>query len=179
MVDLETLGTKPGSLILSIGATTFGRGASGSKFHAVIKRQTALDAGLTEDAATVAWWAKQSPEARKTLDLATAGGTMTLALGDALCDFSTWLYNECHDHKERRVWGNGASFDNVLIHGAYRACGFYPAWDYTGDRCYRTLKALRPDIRMNRTGTHHNALDDAVSQAQHAFDILEGMGYGW
>jgi inhibitor of KinA sporulation pathway (predicted exonuclease) len=41
-------------------------------------------------------------------------------------------------------------------------------WKFYNDRCYRTLKAMYPHIKMpKRTGTHHNALDDAISQVNH------------
>lgn len=45
-------------------------------------------------------------------------------------------------------------------------------WPHWNDRCYRTLKAMRPDVKMERTGTHHNAVDDATSQARHALALL-------
>jgi inhibitor of KinA sporulation pathway (predicted exonuclease) len=35
------------------------------------------------------------------------------------------------------------------------------------------VKNLHPEITMNRTGTHHNALDDARNQAQHLIDIFK------
>jgi inhibitor of KinA sporulation pathway (predicted exonuclease) len=34
---------------------------------------------------------------------------------------------------------------------------------------------LRPSIKLERVGTHHNALDDAKSQALHLMKILEAL----
>lgn len=36
------------------------------------------------------------------------------------------------------------------------------------------MKALHSEIKMVRTGIHHNALDDAQSQAEHLISIIGG-----
>jgi len=71
-----------------------------------------------------------------------------------------------------RVWGNGAAFDNVILASAYRQANITQPWLFWNDRCYRTVKALSPAVTMQRNGTHHNALDDAESQARHLIDML-------
>jgi inhibitor of KinA sporulation pathway (predicted exonuclease) len=71
------------------------------------------------------------------------------------------------------VWGNGADFDNPILAAAYRATGISQGWKPYNGRCYRTIKNLAPQVRLVRTGTHHNALDDARAQAQHLLDIVE------
>jgi hypothetical protein len=65
-----------------------------------------------------------------------------------------------------RLWGNGASFDNAILAHAYARCGATPPWKFWNDRCYRTVAALTATPRQ-QGGTHHNALDDARSQAEH------------
>ena len=65
------------------------------------------------------------------------------------------------------VWGNGATFDNVILSNAYKAAGMEQPWKFWDDRCYRTVKGLLPDIKIERLGTHHNAVYDAMSQARH------------
>lgn len=43
-------------------------------------------------------------------------------------------------------------------------------------RCFRTLKNLWPHIEpAKRTGTHHNALDDAIWQTEHIFTIRRSL----
>jgi exodeoxyribonuclease VIII len=84
--------------------------------------------------------------------------------------FADWL------PKNVLVWGNGASFDNAILAQCYRAVGMDFPWKFWNDRCYRTLKNLVLDVPFERTGTHHNALDDARSQAIHASAILRRMG---
>jgi hypothetical protein len=33
-----------------------------------------------------------------------------------------------------------------------------------------------PNVPMERSGTHHNALDDAISQAKHLIEISKAHG---
>lgn len=168
-VDLETLGTRPGSIIISIGATKFDEnGPYGEPFYMRIDMQSCVDAGLLIDVDTVKWWMKQSDEARAEFQ------KESVELGYALTKFAVWCDNE--EAKERdncncaniELWGNGANFDNSLLKAAYDKIGMEAPWKFWNDRCYRTLKAMYPHIKMPaRTGTHHNALDDAISQVNH------------
>lgn len=162
MVDIETLGTAPGSVIWSIGACSFTRREVLSKFSAKINVQSCLAVGLKIDFATILWWMQQSDEARKALD---GKGDY---LSRALCDLSNFIQQ--HGAKPA-IWGNGAGFDNVLLNSAYEAQGINKAWGFSQDRCYRTMKNAFPQITMEREGTHHDALSDAVSQAKHLIAI--------
>jgi exodeoxyribonuclease VIII len=46
-------------------------------------------------------------------------------------------------------------------------------WEFWKDKCYRTVKGMYPDVKMERSGTHHNALDDAFYQTLHLIAINE------
>lgn len=174
MVDIETLGTAPGSVILSIGAVPFGRAGIGTKsFYRIINRDTCRAAGLTEDRSTAEWWERQTEEAKKVLMI--ANGPTSHAVSKVLYQFGLWLTEFEPNVDHIVVWGNGAAFDNILIHEAVRRCGLTPLWSHMNDRCYRTLKNMRPDIKLVREGTFHNALDDARSQAQHAVKLIEAL----
>lgn len=176
MTDLETLGTAPGSAILSIGAVFFDpeTGALGPQFHEKITLASCEAAGLRVDVSTVLWWMAQSPEARQ----AVFFDKEALPLGAVLTNFRGFLYGAEGGSEKVRIWGNGAAFDNVLLRDAYLKVGLITPWNHWNDRCYRTLKSLRPDVKMERSGTHHDALDDAVSQARHACAIFRAMRPG-
>ncbi len=163
MVDLETMGTASDSAIVAIGAVNFSKehGVTGTPFYINVDLQSCLDVGLQVDGSTVMWWLKQSEEARTAL---LTGEPIPIA--KALHIFSIWM------KLDRNIWGNGASFDNAILATAYKKCGSVQPWEYEGDRCYRTVKNLYPDIEMQRVGTHHNALDDAKSQALHLIKIM-------
>lgn len=108
----------------------------------------------------------QNGEARKALD---GQGEQLI---DALRDFSMWVMNHSIYGKPS-VWGNGAGFDNVLVSSAYEAIKVPKPWGFSQDRCYRTMKNEFPQVTMEREGTHHDALSDAVSQAKHLIAIWE------
>ena len=177
MIDLETCGTAPGSVILSIGAVGFDpeSGKLGPEFYNVISAGTSIASGLSLDYKTMLWWSGQSAEAREVLKAAASPGLYGQAydIWVVLTNFTTYL---SQFGKDVRVWGNGAAFDNVLLQEAYRRAGRAPAgWSFHNDRCYRTLKSLFPYIKLTRVGTHHNALDDAKSQALHAVALLQHL----
>ena len=171
MLDLETLGTKPGCVIISIGATAFDPAtkAIGDGFYTVVNQGSCEASGLTTDKRTVGWWMHQSDDAKKVLVESRNGG---MSLTDALDAFSEYLGAFS---KNVRIWGCGSDFDNVILSHCYAATGKRLPWQYTSNRCYRTLKALMPAIEMKREGTYHNAYDDSVSQAKHANEILNKL----
>lgn len=164
MLDLETLGQKPGSVIVAIGAVKFGRGQILDSFYEIVDPQSCVAHGLRMDASTVLWWLKQSDAARAAI---TQPGR---ELKEVLWRFTAWV-----DVIDADMWGNGASFDNVLLGSAYDHAQMTRPWSYYNDRCYRTVKNLHPDVKMVRSGTYHHALDDARCQAIHLMEMLGGM----
>lgn len=163
MVDLETLGNNSFAAILSIGAVKFDPFGDPEKddaydtFHVYVDPASCVMHGLSMDTSTVMWWLEQSDAARK-----DQTGAKRVSLPEALAAFSTWFGSE-----SMPVWGNGATFDNVILGNAYKACGMEPPWKFWDDKCYRTVKGLVPDVKLERLGTHHNAMHDAMSQARH------------
>lgn len=163
MLDLETLGTRPGCVIRSIGACTFnpnGEG-TGAEFYVNVSEISCGQAGLTVDPKTAEWWSKQSKEAQDALLVDQK------SLSDALWSFTTWF----HTHGGERVWSHGANFDQPILEAAYVAEGSFPIgapWSYWSSRCTRTLfDVAQVDTKAGgrRGGVHHNALDDAKFQA--------------
>ena len=180
MLDLETLGTAPGSTIFVIGAVVFSSSVAllddwePSGFSIIIQRQSAIDAGLTEDPRTISWWEKQDDAAYSQLRIASAppGSSSAVPIALALYDFAKWFESI---GPIEGIWGNGAAFDLALLAEAYRRCGFgAPPWNHRQERCYRTLKSLAPGIPFVNEGIAHNAYDDAAAQAFHANRILIG-----
>lgn len=170
MVDLETLGTSARAPIVSIGAVVFDdeTGELGNEFYVAIDIESALEHGDPVDPATLKWWMRQSDEAR----MAVISGTATP--WDAMNSFFQYVKAE-DPTGEIQVWGNGAAFDNVILAELFREYWGCVPWKFWNDRCYRTLKNLRPDIPFTRVGTHHNVLDDAKSQALHAVQLLKAI----
>ena len=169
MLDLETMSLQPNASVIAIGACTFDMKSLtiGERFYCNVDHVSCQEVGLHLDADTVMWWLSQSEDARKSV---TTG--QRIALPAALQGFANWLEASTLPVKERCIWGNGANFDPVVLEQAYAACGYEVPWAFWGVRCFRTLKNLWPHIEpAKRTGTHHNALADAVYQAK----LVQGM----
>lgn len=169
MIDIETLGTQPGSLIMSIGAHD-GR----DSFEAQISIVSALEFGLTVDHETQQWWRKQN---RTAWERACAG---TTPLPTALRELAQWVADVRAGRSDEptghhiRVWGDGATFDPVLLECAYRACGIPAPWTYTEVCCYRTLRNLL-DSKKPAAKVGHTALSDATAQWLHLDEMLITM----
>lgn len=172
MVDLETMGNGPSAAIVAIGAVEFDpdSGELGREFYREIGLENSAAKGGVIDASTVLWWMQQSDLAR-----AAVYDGQGIDLMPVLFQFADWL-RECGP--DVKVWGNGSPFDNVILRSAYGAIHMPPPWKHWNDRCYRTLKNLRPSIKLERSGTHHNALDDAITQAKHAVAVLSDLYQG-
>lgn len=164
MIDLETMGTRPTAPIVAIGAVAFDEDGLYDQFYRVVDLCSSARAGAVIEAGTVMWWLRQSDEARAALQ------DQPVYLAEALSAFKDWLYSR----QVKGVWGNGASFDNVVLAEAYRRMEMPCPWPFWKDRCYRTVKAMHPDIQLQRHGVAHNALDDARDQAMHLIAIWAG-----
>lgn len=170
MLDLETMGNGSDAAIVSIGAAVFSvdEGIT-NKFYSLVDLQSCLDNGLKVTGSTIMWWLGQSESARKALT-----ATQAQDLPSALIAFTRFVKSVNPDGKIQ-VWGNGATFDNVILRNAYHAIGIAVPWEFWNDRCYRTLRAQNTSVKVpDRGGVHHNALDDAVYQAECAILYLKG-----
>ena len=163
MIDIETMGTDPNCPVLSVGAVSFDRENIISGFYAECSMESAF-VGASVDASTVSWWMKQADAPR--LKLANAKGSHR----DMLNNFREWIPSDLSG-----VWGNGASFDNVILGQAFKREGMKVPWPFWLDRCYRTVKNIF-EVPFDRFGDHHNALDDAKSQAIHLISISRMNG---
>jgi exodeoxyribonuclease VIII len=167
MLDLETLGTKPGSVILSIGAALFNAEEVFDTFEAFIDPVSSEEYGLTTSAGTALWWMEQSEDARRSIVFGVRKHVY-----EVLDHFSQWV-KSCDE--DVSIWGNGVAFDNTLLRAAYEKCGMKAPWEFWQDRCYRTVKKMFPEILLKRVGVAHNALDDATSQANHLIQIAKSL----
>lgn len=169
MLDLETFGTRSDATIIAIGAVKFDPKEKKiyDRFYTRIDPQTSMDVGLTVNGSTILWWFQQSEAAR-----AEFKGTLP-SLKSALDGFTSWTQRQLRpDEKGIRVWGNGATFDNVILSASYAAMKMPRPWDYRSDRCYRTIKALFPEVPLPKTELiAHRADHDAEYQALHLMEI--------
>ncbi|WP_322037924.1 3'-5' exonuclease [Burkholderia cenocepacia] len=172
MVDLETLGTEPFCPILSIGACAFNADSfsvSPDVFYQAITLESCISLGLRVDANTLGWWMDQAPAAQ-----AVFRDPQAVTLPLALDAFTDWW-----NSRPMRIWGNSARFDMGILAAAYKACGKEIPWRWRDERCHRTVCNLpgAKDVPFERYGTYHNALDDALSQANHLQKVYRALGF--
>ncbi len=157
MIDLETFGNQPGSVLRSLGAVVFDplTGSLGAEFYINIDRADSERLGMVVDPETEAWWARQSEAARAALEIDPR------PLTEALEAFTVFF----KENRGYQVWGQGKDYDPVLLAAAYRAAALRTPWDYNATRDTRTayeISGVRPDrLRVSL----HNALEDAKAQA--------------
>ncbi|KXK83448.1 exonuclease [Escherichia coli] len=173
MIDLETMGKNPDAPIISIGAIFFDpqTGEMGPEFSKTIDLETA---GGVIDRDTIKWWLKQSREAQSAIM------TDEIPLDDALLQLREFI-DENSGEFFVQVWGNGATFDNVILRRSYERQGIPCPWRYTNDRDVRTMVALGlvMDFDARTTipfeGERHNALNDARYQAKYVSAIWQKL----
>ena len=169
MVDIETLGTKPGSVILSIGAVRFDEtGVAADKFYRPVDVFDSLMAGLKVDEPTIGFWRLQPFEAVAPL-------TPGRPLRETLLALSAYIKAVENTY----VWAKGPDFDCVLIEAAYQAIGMKRPWRYNMARDVRTILGLTPGaaatVERSRF-TEHHALGDAQYQAECVIAAANGLG---
>lgn len=160
MFDAETLGTVADAVIMSIGAVRFDLETDqidDDGFYASISIESNLDYGRRTQEDTMIWWMGQTPAAMGVFR------EPKIALAEALKDLSDWV-----GPNEHLVWSNGADFDLPMLAHAYAQTRLTVPWKFFDSRCVRTYKTLpqAANVKVPRTGTHHNALADALYQAQ-------------
>lgn len=162
MIDLETLGLGPDAMVLSIGAVVFDMQRElGDTFYIEINPETSPG---KMDVDTVRFWMQQAKE-----------GNMPPMLGtwdhdNAFAQFYSWLQNKCnYKLADLIIWSNGTDFDIPKCKN--------PPWRYNNVRDARTVFKLCGHLvpKIPRGEGYHNALSDAVWQAEYLTEILKVM----
>lgn len=171
MVDLETMGTRPYSVITSIGVVAFDilTGARGAEFCMNIDQKTCIDVGLKIDPKTVEWWSKQDVKVYRRMFIDVR------PLKDVLTALSVWLKH--YETGPKFMWGNSASFDLGLLSQAYEVCNLTVPWAFWNERCCRTIVALNPNIKEamgSPVGAHH-PITDCKHQIQYVVNTIKSI----
>jgi exodeoxyribonuclease VIII len=173
------MGTDPYSPVVAIGAVRFNAGSKASldnldasnTFYQIISLESCMTAGLNATASTIKWWLTDESVTDEARTIFANDRAVTLP--HALDAFTDW-----HQDGPETLWGNSARFDLGLLSDCYRALRKPLPWHYWNEGCYRTIKNLPAarHITLVRSGTHHNALDDALSQAHHLCKLVKYLG---
>lgn len=178
MLDLETLATEPTAIVVAVGLVRFDpadlQDPIKDTHYAVLSVGDQEENERTVSEATINWWAEQSDEAKLVL---TAAASAEHNVHEQLLRIAEWM------GKNAVVWGNGSDFDNVILSSLFQTYELRQPWPFRNNRCFRTLCALGTrrmtpakmktlGMPYERQGVHHNALDDAVYQAQIATRMM-------
>ena len=169
MCDIETAGLPPSGALMSIGACFFDTHTEtiGPTFQRTIHLATATRDGGVIDAGTFLFWLGQPEKARNAVRFGGQDIRVVLA------DFAAWIAETC-PHKDVRPWANAPTFDLTILSGAYQRAGLTRPWHYLQERDFRTVRNMYPAVVYDpkeKGDDAHEALADAVFQAQHLFKI--------
>jgi len=155
MLDFETLDIAECPVILSMGAVVFNENGIVDCISEKIDTRSCIDLGCTISDDTIAWWDKQSKEAR-----ASAFGGKTnigYAMG-MLVDF--YKKYECAE-----IWSKGSIADIRWTNNILAKLNLKSPWNFWDEMCFRTYLKYSPKVDFQPVGEAHNALDDAMNQA--------------
>ena len=184
IIDIETLGTKPGCVILEIGACVINSrtGKITANFSRRLDeyfRDPANGETITSDMiATINWW--HAPERFDTyLALLSRGARGVVPDGKhwkspylALLKFAQWMRDvtDGHDPETVRVWANGPSFDIAILTNTLERYGIKRPWICWQERCVRTALEQagyeKGSVGWIERGPRHRALNDARHEAR-------------
>jgi len=162
MVDVESLGTHPGSILLSIGAVRFSMGPGrklGEEFYVNIDVASSLRFGLKIESPTFYWWMRQGDDARWSLS-----NPKPLQLLDALAAFREFVVPD----ESPMLWAKPPGFDLGLLQELYRSTDQARPWSHRNERDVRTFcdaaARMKWEYPKIKSSTKHNALADAKAQ---------------
>lgn len=194
MVDVETLGTKPGCIILSIGAVAFNPHLNtiDAEFEVNFDPVDSQSRGLTIEASTVLWWLQQGFEARKkvfsqyevnTQTYPKSKGLSAYSLPDGMLRFRQFFdyiaMIKSADPKSVMVWAKSPQFDLAILEHAMKVAKTPVPWSYRNARDVRTiLSVANVADRPASMGVAHRALDDAKHQASLVTEAYFALGLG-
>jgi hypothetical protein len=163
MLDLETLGTRPGAVILAAAFVRFSDEAH-CTLNLSIPDQTAL--GMEIDPDTHAWWGEQESKHPGAWAAATES---PLPIAAALPYFANWLAWATGGSGDWMLWCHHKSFDGPLLSELYRRAGIACPFEFWRVRDTPTLYDLAGlDKAAYAVPPPHIALNDAIGQTRAA-----------
>lgn len=184
--DLETLGIRQTSVVLSIACVPF-QFENPKPFKELVKagfyaklsvEDQVRKYGRTIDDDTVAWWKSQGPEAKAILKPSDDD----LPMKTALKQLRQWLDSQ-DVSRDSYMWSRGNSFDFGKIEDMYANIGEKEPYNPFRVRDIRTMIDCltgstngKAKAQSDRTGfVAHNALHDAANDSATMTDIFQAL----
>lgn len=180
VIDIETLGVRPGCTIIEIGACAidrntgritgnFSRRVSGTYSYADVRSVAeGKDCLGGVESATASWWTVEDGR-DATLRKILSRRYSPSADIDALCELAEWCA-AVRDFGDARMWGNGPTFDLAILAHAYERDHILLPWYHYEERCVRTALEMagyeKGSVPWIEDGPRHRALNDARHEAR-------------
>lgn len=179
MIDVESLNVNRSAKLLSIGACGFDPTRPPNLPHLLndtfyvnvgsYDNEKYRDA-FSESVTTRMWWERQGEEAKQVLEPDRKDPEEAVSL------FWNWV----RKHGENvEIWACPPQFDCAIMNNHFDVLGLGPAWHWSKERCYRTMREMALKLRgfspneakavstKDKTVVlvKHNALHDAIMQS--------------
>jgi len=179
MIDAETLGTRPHSVILNFAVVQvdFAAGKLGQFIRvSPIDINSCQRVGMKIDGNTVDWWLNRPKATQFLLDRSKDGivNPRQIPIKEAARVTGDWITSN-FPPRGVRLWGNSARFDLGLMANMFLSCGFSLPWHFRDEMCYRTISSTFPQTPAvwDPALVGHDCYNDAVHQARHLLKINE------
>ena len=167
MIDIETLGTRPDSVIMTVGAVLFDPEDSsrGQKIVCIRPRiDEQISMGRSIEHPTLEWWSTQNPKIWRDA-ICAADRTGVRNSLSVLGDFADGA---------DLIWAYGPQFDIVMLESLYRQTGERPPWDYHQIRDCRTVTGLLENMLMeDMPADERDDAHDAVADCRYQIKCLK------
>ena len=160
MIDIETLGTEPDSVVLSVGAVKFNPFTltdphAKTLWRPEIDAQSNAGRSVLDD--TLQWWAKQPQHIQD--EAFDEHGRITLS--SFMSDLNKYLVGV------DKIWCQGPQFDMVILEDMFKQFEHHRNWMFWQVMDCRTIFNMMPvDPRKAIQEDLHNALADCYYQAK-------------
>ena len=173
MVDIETLGTKPGAPVISLAAVQFDleTGETGEVFHMNINPGSLDEGGNIPDYNTLLWWVEGRSELLTNI---LKDGIDARIVFTSFCNYITETFKGINTFY---VWGNSNRFDLGLLEYQLHLHDWETPWSFRNERDVRTLVHFAPEVKNNLPfeGTKHNPLYDCKHQIKYCSGIFNKL----
>jgi hypothetical protein len=169
-LDLETLGTTPDSVILTIGMIKFDPYSDfidlDHGIHHRIDFNSQIDMGRFVSEDTLRWWSKQDPVVVEE----AMGEEDRIPLNKVCDDINRFLVGA------KNIWCQGPHFDICMLENLYRQLERPIPWNYWQISDSRTFFKIHGDPREVGRDAAHNALMDCYYQSIGVQQLYKKLG---
>jgi hypothetical protein len=167
MLDLETMGVKPDTMVLSIAAVAFDEFDDITTYNEFqyldLLLSTEEQAHRSIDKETEWWWNQRAPEVRAKI----FGDEGRVSVDDALDQLIKFCW------QKNRIWCQGPTLDITVLTNLFGERGKGVPWGYGIVRDSRTLLDL---VAVDQPTATHDSIEDCIRQIVGVQQAIKKLG---